>query len=54
MTTMSWFNMQIICMDCNDREHAHPDIQRAKQAEERAMLAGDKAFPGIGLPADLS
>lgn len=51
--TMSRFNTQMICPDCEDAERAHPDYQRAVDAEREAVMNGDYNFDGIGLPADL-
>jgi len=51
--TMSWFNLEHICIDCRNKEQQHPDFQRAKDAEIAALRAGDYNFSGIGKPADL-
>jgi len=51
--TMSWFNDDMICMACNKRETAHPDYNKARDAERSAVYAGNTNFPGIGKPADL-
>ena len=53
LTTASWFNEQMICLDCDEKEHAHPDIERAKAAERKACARGDFNFRGLGLPPDL-
>jgi hypothetical protein len=50
---MSKFNNDIICMACKTKERAHPDYQKASDAEIRAVRQGDYNFPGIGKPADL-
>jgi hypothetical protein len=47
--TMSWFNTDMICMECSDAESKRPDFQKAKAAERQAVLNGDYNFPGIGL-----
>jgi len=52
-STMSIFNTQTICMDCADKEEAHPDYKKAQQAEREALQRGDRNFRGIGLPPDL-
>ena len=52
-TIMSKFNTQIICMDCKQRERAHPAYKAADEAEVAAVRAGIKNFPGIGKPDDL-
>ena len=50
-TIMSMFNMDIICMECKDKERNHP---RYKEACDAEMAAKDvKDFPGIGKPHDL-
>jgi hypothetical protein len=50
---MSIFNTQVICMDCKVTEAAHPDYERAREAELEQVRAGNYHFPGVGLPADL-
>lgn len=47
---MSMFNTQIICMDCKDSEKNHPRYKEAQEAELKAVQAGNRNFPGIGLP----
>lgn len=51
--TMSWFNTQMICMACSDKEMKHPRIKEAKDAERAQVKAGNRNFVGIGLPEDL-
>lgn len=51
--TMSMFNTQTICLECKEIEKQHPDYERAREAELRAVQSGDYNFRGIGLPADL-
>lgn len=53
VTTMSKFNTDIICMECKDKERAHPKYQEASDAELRAVKSGDYNFPGVGKPDDL-
>ena len=53
ITTMSWFNEDEICMECDEREQEHPDFKKAKDAERKALVGGNPNFPGIGKPADL-
>jgi len=48
VTTMSMFNTQVICMDCQDAERKRPDFEAARQAETEAVLRGDYNFPGVG------
>jgi hypothetical protein len=52
-TTMSTFNTQIICLDCERKERAHPAYGEAVKAEAAAVKRGDRNFPGIGKPRDL-
>jgi hypothetical protein len=51
--TMSRFNEDLICDECDDRERQHPKYQEAADAELRAVQAGDMNFPGVGKPSDL-
>lgn len=51
--TGSYFNTEMICIECDERERAHPDFARAQEIENQAVKRGDYNFPGIGLPADL-
>lgn len=51
--TMSKFNTQLVCMECLEKEQAHPAYAKASEAEERAVRSGDRNFQGIGKPADL-
>jgi hypothetical protein len=51
--TGSFFNMEIICLECSDRERAHPKFEEARRIETEATLQGEFNFPGIGLPPDL-
>lgn len=53
ITTMSMFNTDMCCPECTEEERAHPDFQKARDAELEALQSGDYNFPGIGLPADL-
>ena len=50
---MSIFNTQMICMECEAKEHKHPKYQEARQAELVEVRAGNYNFGGIGRPADL-
>ncbi len=54
VTIVSMFNTDTLCLDCKKREEQHPNYAQARQAEHRAVLAGNFNFPGIGLPPDLS
>jgi len=53
VTTTSYFNTEIICIDCSEDERSHPDFEKAMKADEEACRRKDFNFPGIGLPADL-
>jgi recombinational DNA repair protein (RecF pathway) len=53
ITTMSKFNTETICMDCQRREKAHPLYDEADLAEFTAVANGNLNFPGIGCPAAL-
>lgn len=53
VTTMSYFNCQIICPACEDKEQQHPDYALAKAMEHDAVRAGNFNFPGIGKPRNL-
>jgi hypothetical protein len=50
---MSFFNLDIICMGCKEREKEHPLYAEARRAEEEALRSGDHHFPGIGCPPEL-
>ena len=49
----SYFNTEMVCGTCLDTEEAHPDFERARQAEEAEVKRGNFNFPGIGKPHDL-
>lgn len=51
--TVSYFNYDRICMNCDKAERAHPDFHRAVAEETAACQRGDYNFPGIGKPDDL-
>jgi hypothetical protein len=51
--TMSYFNTDLICESCDDRERNHPMFAKAQATEEAACRDGNFNFPGIGKPADL-
>lgn len=52
-TTGSYFNEQMICLECEAKEKAHPQYEAARAAELQAVKGGNYNFPGIGLPPDL-
>jgi hypothetical protein len=41
------------CPKCIEKERAHPDFQKAREAEHKAIKNEDFNYPGIGLPDDL-
>ncbi len=49
----SMFNVEQICMECMNRERAHPLYAEAVRAETEACRRGNYNFPGIGLPPEL-
>ncbi len=51
--TMSRFNTQMLCEMCLADERVHHEYQEAHDVEEKAVLAKEYNYPGIGLPADL-
>ena len=53
ITSMSIFNTQMICPICQDKESKHPKFNEAREAERKAVVAGNVNFPGIGKPSDL-
>ena len=53
ITTMSWFNTDVICLECSEAEKAHPDYDKARDAEEAAVRSGNLNFAGVGLPEEL-
>jgi len=50
---MSRFNTDIICLPCERKEKAHPDYEKAAEAERQAVKNSIRNFPGIGKPKDL-
>jgi hypothetical protein len=50
---MSYFNRDILCPPCKNKERKHPRFKEAYDAESAAVRAGDYNFPGIGRPSDL-
>ena len=53
VTTGSWFNQEMICLECDEKERAHHMFETAKRAEMEAVLQGDYNFSGIGKPQGL-
>ena len=52
VTTMSFFNTQIICIDCSKKEKQHKDFEKAREIEFNEIKKGNLNFEGIGLPKD--
>lgn len=53
VTIMSFFNEDMICMDCKKKEEAHPKYKEAHDEEVRQVRAGNYNFKGTGKPDDL-
>jgi hypothetical protein len=51
-STMSWFNTDLICMDCADKEKNHPKYQEAKDRENEEVQKGNLNYEGIGFDAE--
>ena len=51
-STMSWFNTDLICMDCADKEKSHPKYQEAKDRENEEVQKGNLNYEGIGFDAE--
>ncbi len=48
--TMSRFNTDCICHECDEAEKQMPEYKEAVEVEMKAIQEGDLNFPGIGLP----
>jgi hypothetical protein len=53
MWTMSMFNEEHICMDCEEKEKEHSDYDKARRKELEEVIKGNYDYPGIGKPDDL-
>ena len=51
--TMSFFNTDMICMNCVQKERKHSRYKEAHDTECEAVRRGNYNFPGIGKPEDL-
>jgi len=51
--TGSYFDTAMICPECRELEHAHPQYEEARRVENEHVRRGEMNFPGIGLPDDL-
>lgn len=47
--SMSWFNGDDICLDCQDDEKFCPNYGRARSVESSQVRSGLAMFAGIGL-----
>lgn len=47
-TTGSYFNMEMICLECAKAEREDPRFEEARRVENEAVRRGDFNFPGIG------
>ena len=52
-TSMSYFNTQMICPECEEKEQKHPKYEEARAKEWEEVKKGNYNYKGIGLPADL-
>lgn len=50
---MSFFNTQMLCPECEDKERHHPMYQKAKDIEMMHVKQGNYNFVGIGCPEEL-
>lgn len=47
--TMSMYNEDCICMDCEDKERKRDDYKLARDTEHEQVMSGNYNFKGIGL-----
>lgn len=52
VSSMSYFNEDICCMDCLDDEKLAPGYGIARERELQAVKAGVRNFAGVGLSAE--
>ena len=50
VTTGSYFNEDVLCIDCRSLEERHPDFAKAQAIEEQHVKNGDFNYKGVGLP----
>ena len=48
LTKMSWFNLDILCIKCSEKEEKHPKYEEARKAEIKECKKGNFNFEGIG------
>lgn len=46
----SFFNSELICLECDNIERHHPDYAEAKRIEHEELVKGNYNFQGVGLP----
>lgn len=51
--TMSIFDTEMICLECEKKEKKHPEYEKAKSAELKEVQRGNYNFRGIGKPTGL-
>jgi len=51
--TGSYFNTEMICMECDTLERAHPKFKEAQRVELEQVQKRNFNFEGIGLPKEL-
>lgn len=51
--TMSYFNTEMICMECDSKEQKHADYKRAVERELEQVKNDNYNYEGIGKPEDL-
>jgi hypothetical protein len=50
----SYFNTEMLCTVCENKEQSHPKYNEAKNAELSEVLKGNYNYKGIGLPSSLA
>ena len=53
LSTMSRFNTEQICVECEGIEGGHPEFSHAVRVEEAHVKLGNYNYAGVGLPYDL-
>lgn len=46
--TMSYFNTELICLECDATEKADPEYRRAVETERAEVMKGNMNYEGIG------
>lgn len=47
VTTMSWLNEDVICLECDKKEKSHPRYKDAKDAEFEQVKQGNYNYKGL-------